>query len=233
MNIFEQSVHPGASSHLRLWHRHISQHHSAHATTLCVISAVHWALSVTLLYPAPCNCYWQGINYWQLILLLHNDNDNNNHNNNNFCSWFWRHSFHSSSVERFYRCWWASSCTMTSQSATLLKASRWGDAPVYCFLISDLFLCICWISHFALWKMWCFLYSWPCWSTSTHSLSVCSAVRKKSFWAIYRCSATRMWRWSASCLLSWGDTFPVVPGKQGCAKSFTIHDVYQNISIFW
>lgn len=70
MNIFEQSLHPGASTDLHLWHRHLSQHHSAHVTTLCVISAVYWTLSITLLYPAPCNCYWQGIQFLKLVNLL-------------------------------------------------------------------------------------------------------------------------------------------------------------------
>lgn len=142
MNIFEQSVHPGASADLRLWHCHVSEHHSAHVATLCVISAVHWALSVTVLYPAPCNCYWPGIHYWQLVhffmlwwflkkFIL-------------FCSCFWPQSFHSSSVGRFCRCWWASSCTMTSQSATLLKACRWADATTWLYT-TFWFLCLCWI----------------------------------------------------------------------------------------
>lgn len=127
-----------------------------------------------------------------------------------FCSWFWPHSIHSSSVGRFYRCWWASFCTMISQSATLLKACRWADATARLY-IAFWFLCIWWISHLE--KVCLFLYSWPCWSTSTHSLSVCSAVRKRSFWPMHRNWATMMWRWSASCPRSWGDPFIIAPGK--------------------
>lgn len=61
-----------------------------------------------------------------------------------FCSCFWPQSFHSSSVGRFCRCWWASSCTMTSQSATSLKACRWADATTWLYT-TFWFLCLCWI----------------------------------------------------------------------------------------